>query len=126
MSIKRENLLLEGGVTGLENTCFVGVYKLPTTSIQANTYYFGSPFFHDYYVSFSLESYERNFGDYLQVGIGPICKTAHLGDMVYNTNYDHYNSNLAPNDTSVSNGDTVTYQEGLVNECLPVPEDDED
>lgn len=118
--------MLDGGVTGLEDTCFVGVYQLPTTSSQSNIYYFGSPFFHEYYVSFSLESWERNFGDYLQVGIGPICKTAHLGDIVYNKDYAHYNPNLHSNDTSASTGKDVIYAQNLVNECIPPVPDKED
>ena len=100
---------MDGGVTGLEDFCFVGVYRLPTKSSESNIYYFGSPFFHEYYVSLSLESIERNFGDYLQVGIGPICKTAHLGDIVYNKNYEHFNSKMEANDTSNSTGADVLF-----------------
>lgn len=65
LTIAKDNLLLNGTVAGLENTCFIGVYSLPTDSTVANVYYFGSPFFHEYYVSFSLESWDNNLGDYL-------------------------------------------------------------
>jgi hypothetical protein len=36
--------------------------------------------------------------NHLLVGMGPICTTANLGDVVFNENYEDHNSGKAAND----------------------------
>lgn len=82
-------MLLDATAIGLENQCYLGIYKVENKSTSNNVYYFGSPFFEQYYVSFSLEGYDNFDADnqFLNVAMGPICTTANLGDVVFNKDY---------------------------------------
>ena len=54
-----------------------------------------------YYASFSLEPYEKDpTTPYLLVGMGPICKSANLGDVIFNDKYDEYQDDKINDDQS--------------------------
>lgn len=113
----------------MDGQCFVGVWKLPDNSATNNIYYFGTPFLEQYYTSFSLAPYETDptSVNYLYVGIGQICPTANLGDIVFNQKYDKYNANKINFDKSTPIPDaSVDFKTDLVNTCLPTPVDDDD
>lgn len=69
-----------------------------------------------------MESYYNARTDYLEMGVGPICKTANLGDVVYNDNYKFYNKTLDAGDQSEPiPGAQVIWAKGLTNDCIPPP-----
>lgn len=118
--------MVDGAFAGEPGKCFIAVYTLPWASTVNNAYYFGAPFFHDYYVSFSMESYYNSKAEYLQMAVGPICKTAHLGDIIYNKDYKYYDPASLTNDTSTAIPDAkFILAKDLDNSCVPVPPDPE-
>ena len=113
----------------MSGQCYVGVWKLPTDSATNNIYYFGTPFLETYYTAFSLEPYESDPTNvnHLYVGLGPICPTANLGDIVFNQQYDKYNANKVNSDSSEPiPGAEVNYKTDLSNNCLATPQDADD
>lgn len=118
--IKKENMLIDGRVIGLDNQCFLGVFSYPITYPQQNYYYFGSPFLLQHYVSFSMEPWINGEGDYLKVGLGPICETANLGEMQYDPKYSDYDPQSG--DISLKTSDAeITSDPTLVNTCVKAP-----
>jgi len=122
IEISKDSLLVDGIFIQQPGKCFIAVYKLPWPSTEHNVYYFGAPFFHDYYVTFSMESYYNSRTDYLEMGIGPICKTANLGDIAYNKKYKYYNNQSIESDKSTEiPGAQVIFANDLDNTCIPPP-----
>lgn len=94
-TIKQDALLTDGDAVGLQNQCYLGVYMIDKPSTEQNTYYIGSPIFDDHYISFSLDPYAQDMdAEHLMVALGQVCKTANLGDVVFNDKYVDYNSEL--------------------------------
>ena len=82
--------MINGDFVGEPDTCFIGVYSYDDKE-NTNMYYFGSPFFREFYVSLSAELLEQDKQNgQLKVAFGAICPTAYLGDIVYNKDYEFY------------------------------------
>lgn len=91
LSLGADELLIDAVAIGKPGQCYLGVYMIDKPSSVQNIFYFGSPFMEKYYVSFSLEPYNQDQdSNHLLVGMGPVCKTANLGDVVFNPNYEDY------------------------------------
>ena len=54
VSISKTTLMIKGEFVGEPDTCFIGVYGYDDVN-KTNNYYFGSPFFREFYVSLSAE-----------------------------------------------------------------------
>jgi hypothetical protein len=87
-------------MVGDDSFCYIGVYKLP--SANTDTYYFGTPYFFEYYVSLSLDQWEadKSTNTFLNVGMGKLNPDICLGDIVYNKEYVDYNSAALADDIS--------------------------
>ena len=53
----KDELLLDAAAIGKPGQCYLGIYMINKDSNEQNTYYFGTPFFEKYYVSFSMQPY---------------------------------------------------------------------
>ena len=116
--MSRKNLLVDGAIAGESDVCYIGVYEYDDKD-KTGTYYFGAPFFEEYYVALSLEAWTDDGNGFLQVGLGPICPTAYLGDIVYNKDYDHYDPNALNDDVSHPMlGANLNRPKNLVNGCI--------
>lgn len=93
MSLGKDELLLDAAAIGMAGQCYLGIYKIDKPSTEQHIYYFGTPFFEKYYTSFSMEPFVNDQSDHLLVAMGPACKTANLGDVVWNEDYEDFNKN---------------------------------
>lgn len=82
--------MVDGGAFGkdMENICFLGIYKYPTTYNEQNVYYGGALFMQEYYVTLTMDPWEKdNNNKYLLMGIGEKNPDANLGKMQYDPSY---------------------------------------
>jgi len=91
ITIPKKDLLIEGGALGKGEICMLGVYKYPTDYNDQNAYYGGSLFMQDYYVTMTMDPWEKNNATkYLLMGIGPKNPNAELGKKQYDPSYSKY------------------------------------
>lgn len=82
IEIPKKDLLVDGSALGKGPICMLGIYKYPTGSGDQKAYYGGSLFMQDYYVTMTMDPWEKdNSTKYLLMGIGPKNPNADLGKM---------------------------------------------